>query len=520
MAVVTRYVNTASTAGGDGTTNGTAGATRAYASLSEWEAAEQADLVTATDTHIVNCSGTAADTTQFTLAGWTTDATYFITINGDNTTGTYSTSHYRSEITTTGNFYYNFTISNDYTVVNDMQVFSTNAAYTNNRIYYTTADYVDFNRCIVKAAVTTSMTSFGFMWNAGDGGSATNCLAFDIDKTGSAGFNILLSGTTADVALDNCTAYNCDYGFKQQYKDTALRNCLAQGGVQGFDTIGSNYGSIDYCCSDVSGEAVGTNGVIGTVTFVDAANDDYMPASGDTVAKDAGQDLSGTFTDDLAGTTRDASFDIGALEYVASGPSITSEPAVVRPSGTGYELGGTFPNTGTSTATLVMNGTTSVSCTITGLTATTLTFSMPAAPASLFDATGFTFTFTDDDSNADTSAVVPYDPPTTHDFITLTSIAGTDADFTFGYAGATVASGKQVVYETPTTEDTLAIVVSADCSFTLGSPLTQNNTSDYYVIDADGTIGVTDTNTFLFSAGSGGTGNGGFISSFGKLGLR
>ena len=211
-------------------------------------------------------------------------------------------------------------------------------------------------------------------------------------------------------------------------------------------------------------------------------------------------------------------FEAGAL---VSPPVITSEPAVVRPSGTGYELGGTFPNTGTSTATLVMDGTTSVSCTITGLTATTLTFSMPAAPASLFDATGFTFTFTDDSSNADTSAVVPYDPPTTHDFITLTSIAGTNADFTFGYSGATVASGKQVVYETPTPEiDALAIVVSADCSYTLEEGLTQNNTSDYYVIDADGTIGVTDTNTFLFSApGGSGNNSGGFISGFGNLSL-
>jgi hypothetical protein len=33
--MITRYVNTASSAGGDGTTNGTAGATRAYATLRE-----------------------------------------------------------------------------------------------------------------------------------------------------------------------------------------------------------------------------------------------------------------------------------------------------------------------------------------------------------------------------------------------------------------------------------------------------------------------------------------------------
>ena len=213
-------------------------------------------------------------------------------------------------------------------------------------------------------------------------------------------------------------------------------------------------------------------------------------------------------------TTYDAAND----PVLAGGATITGQPSVVRPSGTGYTITGTGFGTTFATATLVMNGTTGVSATITGVTDTTVTFSMPAAPASLFDATGWTFTFTADDASSDTSAVVPYDPPTTHDFITLTSIAGTDADFTYGYSGATVASGKQVVYETPTLEDSLAIVVSADCSFTLGSPLTQNNTSDYYVIDADGTIGVTDTNTFLFAASSGDS-NGGFMSGFGNLGL-
>ena len=65
MAVITRYVNTAS-AGGDGTTNAESGATAAYASLNAWEAAEATDLVTAGDSHIVYCStgsGPAPDTT-------------------------------------------------------------------------------------------------------------------------------------------------------------------------------------------------------------------------------------------------------------------------------------------------------------------------------------------------------------------------------------------------------------------------------------------------------------------------
>lgn len=84
MAVVTRYVNTASTAGGDGTTNNTTGATRAYASLSEWESNEQTDLVTDGDSHVCLVDGSGGeDTTSTLIAGWTTGASNDITIRAE-----------------------------------------------------------------------------------------------------------------------------------------------------------------------------------------------------------------------------------------------------------------------------------------------------------------------------------------------------------------------------------------------------------------------------------------------------
>jgi hypothetical protein len=100
MATVQRYVNTASTAGGDGTTNNTSGATRAYASLSEWEAAAGGS---ATDDYIVDCCGTAADTTAVTVDFATNITTGSVTIRGNasdaagkyNGTATISTAHYR-----------------------------------------------------------------------------------------------------------------------------------------------------------------------------------------------------------------------------------------------------------------------------------------------------------------------------------------------------------------------------------------------------------------------------------------
>jgi len=196
---------------------------------------------------------------------------------------------------------------------------------------------------------------------------------------------------------------------------------------------------------------------------------------------------------------------LSIVPSVVGGATITGQPAVVRPSGIGNTITGSGFGTTFATATLVMNGTTSVSATITGVTDTTVTFSMPADPASLFNSTGFTFTFTADDASSDTSAVVPYEPPTTHSFTTLTSNPpANDTAFTYLYSGTAPVSTDQVVYETPTPEDSLAIVVAVDGTYTLGAPLTQNNTSDYYVIQANGTVGTGDTNTFLYSAPSSG----------------
>lgn len=80
MATVTRFVNPSSTPGGDGTTNATAGANRAYASLSEWEAAEQTDLVSDGDIHVVECDDGVDTTARLILDGWTTGASNYIEI--------------------------------------------------------------------------------------------------------------------------------------------------------------------------------------------------------------------------------------------------------------------------------------------------------------------------------------------------------------------------------------------------------------------------------------------------------
>ncbi len=80
---VVRYVNTDSTASGNGTTNATTGDNRAYASLNEWELAEQANLPFINIiSHTVYCSGSIPDDTSVTILGWNTDADHTIIIKG------------------------------------------------------------------------------------------------------------------------------------------------------------------------------------------------------------------------------------------------------------------------------------------------------------------------------------------------------------------------------------------------------------------------------------------------------
>jgi hypothetical protein len=101
VATVQRYVDTASS-GGDGTTQGHSGATAAYASLSSWEANAGGS---ATDDYIVDCAGSAADTTAVVADFAVNITTGSVTIRGDRAApdddGFYdggpliSTSHYR-----------------------------------------------------------------------------------------------------------------------------------------------------------------------------------------------------------------------------------------------------------------------------------------------------------------------------------------------------------------------------------------------------------------------------------------
>lgn len=354
MATVTRFVNTASTAGGDGTTNGTAGGTRAYASLSEWESNEQTDLVTDTDTHIVNCSGTTADGTRAAVIGWTTGVSNFIIINGDNTTGAYSTSHFRIEVLALSSFYRMLIIEAQYTVLNDMQTKVTSDSTFNQLDCYrftATSNNSEANRCI--GVVNGPGTGFGrgFLVSANGDQILTNCLMYDergLDGgTPISGGTGISSGSTGnDNTLLNCTALGFDESFTSGFEQTVARNCLSQDNTN-LGPTGSGFTTLNFNASDLG--APGTNGIdtISLMTFADSGSGrDFRPQAGETaddLVIDAGENLFSTFTNDLAGNTRDnAAFTVGCLIEAAAPPvgdTLTAES-------------GSYSYTGTATALL------------------------------------------------------------------------------------------------------------------------------------------------------------------------
>ena len=319
-ATVTRYINTASTPGGDGTTNATAGAARAYASMSEWEAAEQTNLVTDSDSHIVHCEGTAADTTACSISAWTTGAANDITIQVDagatRHSGEWSASHYRLYVANADAF----TISEDHVNVYGLQIgLSASDGHRDDPIILTSITAgggIEFVTCIVRGADNDTYSTILFVQNDNDTVLLLrNCLFYDAGSNGSS-YGLHGSGT-GTITIENCTVGNCYRGIG--LSGTVTETNVLVTGSDGEDWFNYASHTRTYCAGDDDDTSADEQGGAGnrvsqTFTF----SSGYLLASNDAGARTYGTDLSGTFTDDIQGDTRSA-WDIGADEYVAAG---------------------------------------------------------------------------------------------------------------------------------------------------------------------------------------------------------
>jgi len=347
MAIITRYVNTASSAGGDGTTNAITGANRAYVSLSEWEAAEQTDLVTDTDSHVVNCSGTTADTTAADILGWTTGVTNDITVNGDNNTGIYNTSAYRLEQIATGNR--PLIVTEEYVTVNDMQCHidpssSYREAFKIASVSATGAIYV--NRPILKATFNNGdQHTRGLAVYSPTPTIITNPIVYGFSKGSTVSYGIHINNDNSDVELYNATCTGNRYSIANTGLGTLIAtNCASWSNSDDFLNSGGGTLTIDYCASD---DGDGTNAITPAVwddVFVDITNKDFHLKYNDTDLNSAGLDLSGTFSDDIDGELR-VNWDVGADEITRITHTLLTEGSDIV-DGTSFTTASITPSAG------------------------------------------------------------------------------------------------------------------------------------------------------------------------------
>lgn len=327
------FVNTASSAGGDGTTNATSGANRAYVSHSEFNTQEAADLVTAAAG--VTCeydgSGGADTAGNVQMTGWVTDASFFITMNGNRTGHIYNTTDdaggYRLEFTTSGNYAEGIQFGEGFTEVNDfqMQITSANLAAKG---YEFSGTECNIRRSIIKGVLSGSPGSNarGIFQSNAVSGDIFACLAFDWIATDNVAIAFYSNSTTTPSFGFNLTAHNCSVGFGRGYDDFTIRNCLAQNCTDGY--IANGWLNATNNCSDITSDAPGTSPQTGNVVFTDEAGDDFELSASDTVAKGNGVDLSGTFDFDGDNNAMPAAWPIGFMqEASAAGGRIMSSLA-------------------------------------------------------------------------------------------------------------------------------------------------------------------------------------------------
>jgi len=321
VAAVVRFVNTASTSGGDGTTNATTGANRAYPTLSSWSTAEATNLITDGDTHEVRCTG-GADTVGSNHTAWTTDDTNSLLINpnsGEEHAGIFDTGKYH--ITQSGNYGTAIGRTNEQIEVNTMQV------------------HVTGNFTIGIAIGSTA--------SATQTGTIANCI---VKGGGSDKGSCIRRVVGGPAVIYNNVVYEARRGIQSNFASTAANNVIAiynntidsisttnTGIGLHLDVSGANHhvknNLITNCTTDYARDATpveaatatnitsdatspdGTTFQNKTITYTDAAGDDY--STNDTDVVGVGTDLSAdsifAFSTDILGITRSA-WDVGAFE--------------------------------------------------------------------------------------------------------------------------------------------------------------------------------------------------------------
>lgn len=328
MATI-RYVNTNSTAGGDGTTNATDGTNRAYASLAEWNTNEATSL---SDDHIVYCSG-GADNTAFSTTDFTTNG-YTITIQGNpdasdgaNLTGIFSTDFYyiennnqtirfsllkatpivfrnvqfyENQSTDNNHYIFELYLAGDDSFTMDGCIFKRNESHTNfktglfsltngtNDLYFLNNNFTKgrhYNDFIIAAGNSANCYILNNTFNVDTSGTINANTGLFIESSGTGSYTI-----KNNVFLNQLDSKSCFILPNATVDEDFNATTSSTGTTNGDSLIGSN------SIHDIST----TDGV----DFVEPSTGNYT-LTATSALRDAGTDLSAYLTTDITGQDRD-----------------------------------------------------------------------------------------------------------------------------------------------------------------------------------------------------------------------
>lgn len=330
-----RYVNTDSTAGGNGTTNATTGPNRAYATLQSALSAEESagsNLVSADQYLEILCDGSVADTTAVTVTGFTTDDTRRIIIRCSGAArhaGIYDNTKYRLEVGGLGVI----TLAQGHVTLDGLQVMSTAVDGDDGRGIFLTNGVASgrliINACIIRylssGTPTTSGNCHGIRANTGESAWTliiTNNILFDFRADGMfinpQTLNetaIIYNNTVCDCGASGLLLTGNSTGEKLYVKDNIIQGCTGSD----FNLDGSAWGGAYVHAKNVTEDNTSPDGATyqsKTIVFVNEASNDFHLSDTDTVAFELGDDLSGdaqyAFNTDIDGETRSAPWSIGA----------------------------------------------------------------------------------------------------------------------------------------------------------------------------------------------------------------
>lgn len=265
------------------------------------------------------------DTTSFTIDGWTTDVDHYVRIYAAQRF-VHPTSGSGYYLNTSGVGAAAMTINEDVVRVEGLQIKGGSGAgghginITATGVLHISIEKCWLNDCgehgiVIAAGATNSIVKIG------------NCLVDAADRNG-----YYLNDAEVTVYCYHCGAVDCANvggrsGFNRGAGTFVTKNCWAQNpnialGGGSAHWLGTFDAASNY---NVSGDATapGANSqTSATITFVNSASDWHISGS-DTVAKDAGTDLSADanypISDDWEDTARSATPEIGPDEIAAAG---------------------------------------------------------------------------------------------------------------------------------------------------------------------------------------------------------